>query len=533
MPQHIWLRSISYITRGHPSANLADASHFGRGYFASFTVVFHSAIRPKDLAIGASEILVSRRIIPKGAGDIAHLTVISNLQVELKVIYNKLQKGIDQFEASIFGDFTRMKTVKFCGGFVHHLLLRQLYNDDPHVIEFEFNGVGATFDRKAFVMFTGLNCGKFPKKSEMRNLSYNLWTKYFGESGPITQIEFGQAFKDIEFKYENDQEIWDNVKCCMFLFLETMLLPADRSRLVKKNNFTIIENDNLLEKYPWGNLCYDLTISSLRSKMETGKRGHPTVFTDFFLHFRYPRMLGYQFPNILHYNRLANDVFNKKQQIVTYMPPPPSPALEQEPHHLIHVVWDPFKQVDKKKKAALSKFLKDRKSKLSTVDGFDKISKEVYNLFLASGGWLNNNDPHVDEDIEQNIDWASEMNETPFTKVDIPSRHITLYDSAIKMTPTSWFQIKNARPLAVLFLYLLMVNEYYTHHPDQTLDLTPFRMTREEDSSLPQQISDGDCSVYALKYIEYLVARWPFDFNCSHIALSREKYAVEIFHNEM
>ncbi|KAF3438427.1 hypothetical protein FNV43_RR21189 [Rhamnella rubrinervis] len=35
-----------------------------------------------------------------------------------------------------------------------------------------------------------------------------------------------------------------------------------------------------------------------------------------FLGVRYPRMLGYQFPNILHYNRLANDVFNKKQYIV-------------------------------------------------------------------------------------------------------------------------------------------------------------------------------------------------------------------------
>ncbi|KAF3449581.1 hypothetical protein FNV43_RR10310 [Rhamnella rubrinervis] len=123
---------------------------------------------------------VSRRIIPEGAGDIAHLTVISNLQVAPKVIYDKLQKGIDQFEASIFGDFTRMKTVQFCGGFVHHLLLRQLYNDDSHMIEFEFNGIGARFDRRAFVMFIRLNCGKFPKESEMRNLSYSLWTKYFG-----------------------------------------------------------------------------------------------------------------------------------------------------------------------------------------------------------------------------------------------------------------------------------------------------------------------------------------------------------------
>ncbi|KAF3441480.1 hypothetical protein FNV43_RR15394 [Rhamnella rubrinervis] len=303
---------------GYSSAKFTEAS----AKLAREPLLYTDTPRPK----------VSRRIIPEGAGDIAHLTVISNLQVALKVIYNKLQKGIDQFEASIFGDFTRMKTIQFCGGFVHHLLLRQLYNDDPHVIEFEFNGVGARFDRKAFAMFTGLNCGKFPKETEMRNLSYSLWTKYFGESGPMTQTEFTRL-ENIEFKCDNDQEIWDNVKSCMFFFLETVLLPADRSRLVKKNNFTIIENDNLLEKYPWGNLCYDLTISSLRSKMEAGKHktsyslyGFPLAFQMWGFHVipmvptmtslsvGYPRMLGYQLPNILHYNRLANDVFNKKQE---------------------------------------------------------------------------------------------------------------------------------------------------------------------------------------------------------------------------
>ncbi|KAF3443177.1 hypothetical protein FNV43_RR12858 [Rhamnella rubrinervis] len=34
------------------------------------------------------------------------------------------------------------------GGFVHHSLSRQLYNDDLHVIEVQFNGVGARFDRR-------------------------------------------------------------------------------------------------------------------------------------------------------------------------------------------------------------------------------------------------------------------------------------------------------------------------------------------------------------------------------------------------
>ncbi|KAF3437238.1 hypothetical protein FNV43_RR19991 [Rhamnella rubrinervis] len=187
-----YIRILALVISRIPSANCAGiASRRVFDYYDMFLSVFHELFR------GCNGYCSSHSHIQP--------------QLALKVIYNKL-KGINQFEASIFSDFTMMKTTQFCGGFVHHLLLKQLYNDDPHVIEFEFNRVGARFDRKAFVMFTWLNYGKFPKETEMMNLFYSLWTKYFGESSPMAQTEFGLAFKDIEFKYDNDQEIWDNVK---------------------------------------------------------------------------------------------------------------------------------------------------------------------------------------------------------------------------------------------------------------------------------------------------------------------------------
>ncbi|KAF3455295.1 hypothetical protein FNV43_RR05743 [Rhamnella rubrinervis] len=201
-----------------PRLDLADAS----AYLAEGSHVYNKMTPLGQLGrcLGTFGRGVSRRIIPEGAGDVAHLTVISNLQVALKVIYNKLQKRIDQFEASIFGDFTRMKTVQFCGGFVYHLLLKQLYNDDPHVIEFEFNGVGASFRSKM--------------EARKHRTSYSLYG-------------FPLAFQ-------------------MWGFHVIPMVP----------NMT-----------PLGA----------------------------FFGVRYPRMLGYQFPNILHYNKLANDVFNKKQYI--------------------------------------------------------------------------------------------------------------------------------------------------------------------------------------------------------------------------
>ena len=78
------------------------------------------------------------------------------------------------------------------------------------------------------------------------------------------------------------------------------------------------------------------------------------------------------------------------------------------------------------------------------------------------------------------------------TKVDIRHQHITLFNPDNGMMQ-SWFQLKNARPLAVLFPYLLMAHGYYNLHPELTLDgtpiLTPFTMSREEEGSLPQQTS--------------------------------------------
>ena len=77
-------------------------------------------------------------------------------------------------------------------------------------------------------------------------------------------------------------------------------------------------------------------------------------------------------------------------------------------------------------------------------------------------------------------------------KVDIRHRHITLFDPDNIMTQ-SWFQLKNARPLSVLFPYLLMANGYYDPHPELTQHdtpvLTPFTMSREEDGPFPQQVS--------------------------------------------
>ncbi|KAF3455268.1 hypothetical protein FNV43_RR05716 [Rhamnella rubrinervis] len=193
---------------------------------------------------------VVKWLIPVDKKYHAHLRSNSNITFALDVIKNKLSKGMDKLKDSFVGKFLELKTVQFCGGFIHLLLLNQVECDDTNVMEFDFHGIGARFDKKSFAMITGLNCGKFPNEKELEHLPYDLWVKYFGDTGPMSQSDFIKAFEDLDFD-ESDEEVENNVKCCMFYFLETVLLAGDKKRMVRNRNFNIIQNNELCDRYPW------------------------------------------------------------------------------------------------------------------------------------------------------------------------------------------------------------------------------------------------------------------------------------------
>ena len=121
-------------------------------------------------------------------------------------------------------------------------------------------------------------------------------------------------------------------------------------------------------------------------------------------------------------------------------------------------------------------------------------------------------------------------------KVDLLSRHITLFDSARGATQ-DWFQFNNAECLQVLFLYLLEAGGFYKDRPslksEATATFQPFTISREEKDKCPQQSVSGDCAVFMVKCIEYLSAWRELDYVQDNMQFFREKYAVDIFHREL
>ncbi|KAF3438840.1 hypothetical protein FNV43_RR17115 [Rhamnella rubrinervis] len=124
---------------------------------------------------GPAKWQVVRRLIPVDKKYHAHLTSNSTITYAIDMIKNKLSKGMDKLQNSFVGKFLELKIVQFYGSFVHLLLLNQVECDDTNVIEFDFHGIGARFDRMSFAMIMGLNYGKFPHEKELEHLPYDLY----------------------------------------------------------------------------------------------------------------------------------------------------------------------------------------------------------------------------------------------------------------------------------------------------------------------------------------------------------------------
>ncbi|KAF3443247.1 hypothetical protein FNV43_RR12929 [Rhamnella rubrinervis] len=341
--------------------------------------------------------------------------------------------------------------------------------EDKNVMEFEFNGTGARFDRKCFAMITRLNCGKFPRDSELEHLPYDLWTKFFGKRGPMTW-RIDKAFEDLDF---DENEVADNVKCCMFYFLETVLLGGDKKR------YGVLKPFPLPPIGPWqiswevDAALYYIRRRSINSPQVYDQRA---IVTDCMfwssIHARYTKYLK-----------------------------------EQSEHGEEDELSDTADWEKEMKDSPFDMYA------LGTLPIGSKSWLEVDYVYVP----VNNNNKH----------WLA-------AKVDIRNRTITLYDPNNAMSQDE-FQCRNAKCLSILFPYLLMVHGYYDLYPELKVEgnsnLEPFDIKRELATNVPQQKVSGDCGIYIIKYIEYMVAKRQFDFYNTNAIFFREKLAVDIFHD--
>ncbi|KAF3445909.1 hypothetical protein FNV43_RR11086 [Rhamnella rubrinervis] len=241
------------------------------------------------------------------------------------------------------------------------------------------------------------------------------------------------------------------------------------------------------------------------------------------------------------------------------------PPREKEPSQ---VMFDPFRQIPPVDRNALMAFLEDS----NRVDHdciYERLGKPTFQNIINSGGWLrytswmwgtydaiakinihthpNERPPVPKHDWSVDIDvtlikyvkgilsaHSSSWNKIDHVyvpvncenkhwlvaHVDIPKRHVTLFNSSCART-LDWFQMNNAESLGVLFPYLLNKSSFYNVRPELASNCTqllqPFNISRTKVSDCPQQTISGDCGVFMLKCIEYLSSSKNFDYGQDNI----------------
>ncbi|KAF3451532.1 hypothetical protein FNV43_RR07627 [Rhamnella rubrinervis] len=208
--------------------------------------------------------------------DSIKLTNYGNFSNAIDVIRRNLRDdGVQAFKSTCFGHFLDVKSMTFCSAIVHSFLVRVLECDDLDVLEFNFRGIGARFDRNAFNLVTGLKFSQFLSLVETHDLLDTLWDKYFGVRGTLEQKEFMTKFERYPF---DETDVEDNVKVYMFYLLETVLLTGDKRKLI------------------W---CFE-TIPI------------PTLLgcENYFLN-RCPRIHRWEFPRKVHFETIEKNIFKK------------------------------------------------------------------------------------------------------------------------------------------------------------------------------------------------------------------------------
>ncbi|KAF3434606.1 hypothetical protein FNV43_RR21691 [Rhamnella rubrinervis] len=163
--------------------------------------------------------------------------------------------------------------------------------------------------------------------------------------------EFSKAFEDLDF---DEEEVADNVKCYIFYFLETVVLGGDKKRLV------------------WG---FE-TIPIVATIRPHGKY-HGSSWI--------PKILEWSCPSILQYSKLTTSIFDRKDVSLPFTPLSAVPAVP---------VWNPFTLIDPVKRAALLAFIDDPSTTVHPGD-YDALEKSLFELILANGAWLGDQEVDV------------------------------------------------------------------------------------------------------------------------------------------
>ncbi|XP_062093599.1 uncharacterized protein LOC133799616 [Humulus lupulus] len=168
---------------------------------------------------------------------------------------------------------------KSSGQLIHFLLQRRVQTNKENELWFDIDSQLVRFSMHEFVLISGFNCGKSndPNLSSLRK-SNRLKKEYFMDiEGHINLTDLETMFVDmseenlvgeLKKKKKYIKKNRDHLRLALLYCLEGVMLAHELPQPIGEENMGIVEDFDVFNKYPWGRLCYNLTLDGLKTNLK-------------------------------------------------------------------------------------------------------------------------------------------------------------------------------------------------------------------------------------------------------------------------
>ncbi|KAK2655269.1 hypothetical protein Ddye_008321 [Dipteronia dyeriana] len=161
---------------------------------------------------------------------------------------------------------TMDRWMKFSGGVIHRLLLRELHHEGlTDEMWFLLENHSVRFSKVEFYLITGLHFCIVPDTTQYEAVENDIHQRYFGGINEVSFEELRVVLTLREF-----QEAYDAVKFCLIYMLNWILMGFDERFKILLWQFWLVED---LDAFPWGAHMYMHFICSFKHSIDGRREG--------------------------------------------------------------------------------------------------------------------------------------------------------------------------------------------------------------------------------------------------------------------
>ncbi|XP_059297853.1 uncharacterized protein LOC132050561 isoform X10 [Lycium ferocissimum] len=312
----------NHVKKSKKRKRLKNSSNLGVVVAKRRKVYDEEKEKSEDLEIGDFYVKPKKRYNPR-VGAHTNVDIVNLLNEKLDA------KQIQMFRETCFGHFLDLPHVVVQHQLIHHLLLKEVVEEEEDALWISIKDVSLRFGLVEFGLITGLKCTGDADKCYDSDGAGRLVDTYFSDFSELTRVP-KQSLIDcfLKKRWKSDE---DAVKIAVLYFIHTFLFSTVNRKQISRDEIELVES-GAYETYPWGKVVFKATLESMKGKLQ-GKPsmyrlgGLPLAFQCWFyeccpyvnnkIAFRIddkvPRILSWKVTKQPSFKELSRGIFNKRR----------------------------------------------------------------------------------------------------------------------------------------------------------------------------------------------------------------------------